>query len=287
MTGTITTPAIGTQLFIYTNILMFLLRFCAGPIEHRLSPLGLLFCCAVIACIGLVLLGNATGVILCVVAVTVYGIGKTFFWPTMLAVVSERFPRGGALTLGTIGGIGMLSAGLLGAPGIGFQLDFFPAQELTEKAPKTLDRYADEQPKSFYGIVSTRGLDGTKVGLLYLAGSEETFRRENMPEKAKEKGEKLDEMLAELKTSRDPTQRQLAADWPQTLLPYVNVDYPAIKEATLFGTHMTLLWTAAVPATMAVLYLLLLGYFRLQGGYKRLGVSQEAEEKSAAAPWEG
>ena len=40
--------------------------------------------------------------LLCCVAgaATVYGIGKTFLWPTMLGVVSERFPRGGALTLG-------------------------------------------------------------------------------------------------------------------------------------------------------------------------------------------
>ena len=49
----------------------------------------------------------------------VYALGKTFFWPTMLAVVSERFPRGGAVTLSAIGGVGMLSAGFLGAPGIG------------------------------------------------------------------------------------------------------------------------------------------------------------------------
>jgi hypothetical protein len=31
---------------------------------------------------------------------------------------------------------------------------------------------------------------------------------------------------------------------------------------------MALIWTAAVPAAMAVLYLLLLGYFKLIGGYK-------------------
>ncbi|HMC66137.1 MAG TPA: MFS transporter, partial [Gemmataceae bacterium] len=117
ITGTITASrGTGVLLFIYTNILMFTLRFFAGPIEHRLSPLGLLFSCAVIAAIGLLFLGNAVGVILCLLAVTVYGVGKTFFWPTMLAVVSERFPKGGAVTLSAIGGVGMLSAGFLGSP---------------------------------------------------------------------------------------------------------------------------------------------------------------------------
>ena len=82
-------------------------------VDYRLTPLGLLFTCAVVASCGLLLLGNATGVAMCLAAVTVYGFGKTFFWPTMLAVASERFPRGGAMTLGAIGGVGMLSAALV------------------------------------------------------------------------------------------------------------------------------------------------------------------------------
>jgi hypothetical protein len=60
---------------------------------------------------------------MCVIAATVYGIGKTFLWPTMLAVVSEQFPKGGAITIGAAGGVGMLAAGLLGGPGIGFLQD--------------------------------------------------------------------------------------------------------------------------------------------------------------------
>ena len=38
---------------------MFILRFFAGPIVHKISPLGLLFCSAVLGCIGLLLLGQA------------------------------------------------------------------------------------------------------------------------------------------------------------------------------------------------------------------------------------
>src|SRR5262249_41534699 len=109
--------ALGRLFFVSPSALMFTLRFFAGPIEHRLTPLGLLFACAVIASLGLFLLGNAEGLVLCLVAVTVYGVGKTFFWPTMLAVVSERFPRGGATTLGGIGGGGGLAPARAGARG--------------------------------------------------------------------------------------------------------------------------------------------------------------------------
>ena len=50
-----------------------------------------------------------------VLAATLYGIGKTFFWPTTLGVVAEQFPRGGALTLNAMGGMGMLGVGVIGA----------------------------------------------------------------------------------------------------------------------------------------------------------------------------
>ena len=52
----------------------------------------------------------------------------------MLAVVSEQFPRGGAITIGAIGGVGMLSAGLLGGPGIGFEQDYYASGKLKKDA---------------------------------------------------------------------------------------------------------------------------------------------------------
>ena len=95
----------GLFILLYTSILMFVLRFFAGPIVHRINPLGLLFVSAVVAAIGLYSLGSLAGAVTVMIAATIYGAGKAFFWPTMLAVVSERFPRGGALTLGAVGGV--------------------------------------------------------------------------------------------------------------------------------------------------------------------------------------
>src|SRR5262249_29585212 len=123
----------GLLLFVWTSGLMFILRFFAGPIVHQISPLGLLFVSALLVAAGLVLLGTVEGIAMIVLAATVYGLGKTFFWPTMLGVVSERFPRGGAVTLGMIGGIGMLSAGLLGGPGIGYNQDVLATYYLRDK----------------------------------------------------------------------------------------------------------------------------------------------------------
>jgi len=104
---------------IYTSAIMTVLRFFSGPIVHKLTPLGLLATCAGLATVGLMLLSVTTTLIAIFAAATLYGIGKTFFWPTTLGVVSEQFPKGGALTLNAIAGIGMLSVGIVGGPLIG------------------------------------------------------------------------------------------------------------------------------------------------------------------------
>src|SRR5207253_2827627 len=167
ITGTILeNKQYGLMLFIWTSGLMFVLRFFAGPIVHKISPLGLLFVSAVLACCGLLLLGHSNAALLCIVAATVYGFGKTFFWPTMLGVVSERFPRGGALTLGAMGGVGMLSAGLLGGPGIGYKQDYFATQEIQRLSPDAYARYKSDDTKSFLFFPAVAGLDGSKVAVL-------------------------------------------------------------------------------------------------------------------------
>lgn len=109
-------------ILVYTSFIMMMLRMFAGKIVHRISPLGLLATAAAIATCGLLFLSTAAGVMI-LVAATIYGIGKSFFWPTMLGVVSEQFPRGGALTLNGIAGVGMLGVGIVGAVFLGYIQD--------------------------------------------------------------------------------------------------------------------------------------------------------------------
>jgi MFS family permease len=170
-----TIPGKATLLFVYTSALMFVLRFFAGPIVEKINPLGLLLGSAVLACVGLYALGSVTAGAAILVAATVYGLGKTFFWPTMLGVVGEQFPRGGALTMGTIGGIGMLSAGLLGGPGIGYKQDYYASQYLQAKDPTLYEQYKAQDVSTFLMFPAVNGLDGAKVGELdaQLAGNAE------------------------------------------------------------------------------------------------------------------
>jgi MFS family permease len=255
ITGTImASPANGLLLFVYTSSLMFILRFFAGPIVEKISPLGLLAVSALFGAGGLTLLGNAQGAIMCIVAATVYGIGKTFLWPTMLAVVSEQFPKGGAITIGAAGGVGMLAAGLLGGPGIGFLQDSNASANLRQASAAVFERYRAPKENEFLWL-KTVGLDGAKVGVLE-DGGKEAQRALELLEKEQAKPETI------------ASQRELVSWWTDTASAVSAEDKPLVEEAGLFGGRQALKLTALVPATMFVCYLLLLGWFKMRGGYK-------------------
>jgi len=96
----------GILVLVYISGLMFVLRFFAGPIAHKISPVGLILGCAALASAGLFALSYAHNALTAFAAATVFGIGVCYFWPTMLGITSEQFPKGGALLLGVMGAIG-------------------------------------------------------------------------------------------------------------------------------------------------------------------------------------
>ncbi len=148
ITGLMSEPmkAIGQDagwVLVYTSAIMMVLRFFAGPIVHKLSPLGLLVVSAVLAIAGLYslsLTGSFTGkdaLLPVFAAATLYAFGKTFFWPTMLGVTSEQCPKGGALTLNALSGIGMIAVGVIGFPLIGAIQAKTTSSHLEANAPET------------------------------------------------------------------------------------------------------------------------------------------------------
>lgn len=122
----------GILVLVYITGLMAVLRQFAGSFVHKLSPPGLLFISAILAGVGLYWLSFAENLGMAIAAATVFALGVCFFWPTMLGVVSERIPKGGALALAMMGGIGMLASGMIASPLIGSAADTY----LKDKLPK-------------------------------------------------------------------------------------------------------------------------------------------------------
>ena len=223
ITGNLFTSEQGKALFLWTSLIMFALRFCAHFIENKLklSPVGLLCVCAILACVGLNLASGMQTFGMALVALGIYAVGKTFFWPTMLAVASDRFPRTGAVAISIMGGVGMLSAGLIGGPGLGYAKDRFSAETLKTTDAATYEQVKVTTPSKFLFFGEVNAIDGTKLSEAQKLKAEE----------------------------RTPAQK-------------------AIVDSSITGDRRTLKADAFIPASMALIYLLMLIYFKTIGGYK-------------------
>lgn len=236
ITGNLFSSQQGKWIFIWTSAIMFALRFSAHWIEKnlKLSPVGLLTICAALACVGLALSARIDSFGMALLALTVYALGKTFFWPTMLAVASDRFPRTGAVAISIMGGIGMLSGGMIGGPGLGYAKDRFAGEELARANPAAYAEYQSATPSQFLFFAPAHGLDGRKFGA-------------------------VSEKLA---AARD------TAGSPAAAYAVLTPTEKAVHDASIAGDRRTLRADAFIPAAMALIYLGLLLYFKSIGGYK-------------------
>ena len=228
ITGNLFTPTQGKILFIWTSAIMFGLRFCAEFIEKKVgSPIGLLVAAAVTACIGLYLASGMSSFLVALFALGIYALGKTFFWPTMLAVVGDRFPRSGAVAMSIMGGIGMLSAGLIGGPGLGYAKDRYTAENLKAANVAVYDANKASSESNYLFLAPVTAVDGQKLEAAKAAGEKGTDAQK------------------------------------------------AIVAANQAGDRATLRTDSFIPLTMALIYILLLFYFKSIGGYRALKIEEQ------------
>lgn len=166
ITGNLFTSEQGKFLFIWTSLIMFGLRFSAHFIESKLkiSPVGILLLSSLLAVVGLNMASGMQTFTVALIALGIYAVGKTFFWPTMLAVASDRFPRTGAVAISIMGGIGMLSAGLLGGPGLGYSKDRFAAEELKATNSALYEQVKSTSTSKFLIFSEVNAIDGKQLG---------------------------------------------------------------------------------------------------------------------------
>src|SRR5262249_50615030 len=120
----------GVLVLVWINGIMYLIRQLGAPVARRFTPVSLIACTAPIAAAGLWLFGQGQTAALAFAASALLAMGTAFWWPTMLGITSERFPRGGALALGVIGTAGSFSTALAG-PVMGWINDTYgPARVL-------------------------------------------------------------------------------------------------------------------------------------------------------------
>jgi fucose permease len=99
---------------VWINMVMYLMRQFGHNVSHKIAPTGLIAITAVLASFGLYMFSHASSVSAAFGWAAVFAIGIAFWWPTMLGITSERFPRTGALGLAVIGATGSISTALSG-----------------------------------------------------------------------------------------------------------------------------------------------------------------------------
>ncbi|MFS4493019.1 MFS transporter [Maribacter sp. 2308TA10-17] len=96
-------------------------RYFAGPLIHKLNPIGVLWMSAIITTLAVYSMSIAEGPMIYVSAI-LFALGVCYFWPTTIGFVSEYLPKTGALGMSLVGGAGMFATGMW-QPVIGSWLD--------------------------------------------------------------------------------------------------------------------------------------------------------------------
>jgi MFS family permease len=99
---------------VWINMVMYLMRQFGHGVSHRVAPTALIAVTAVVAAIGLYMFSHATTAASAFLWAAVFAMGIAFWWPTMLGITSERFPRSGALGLAVIGATGSFATAISG-----------------------------------------------------------------------------------------------------------------------------------------------------------------------------
>jgi MFS family permease len=219
---------------VLSAFIMMVLRFFAGVPLKFMTPPGLLLLSSVFSIIGLYLLSGAHGGMI-FLAFVLYAVGQTFYWPTVLGFVSERFPRGGAMTLNTVSALGLLTVGIFGFPFLGAVKDNFDARTIKKEVPALYEKY-EIPDQSFFGWK----YNSIKAGQVL---EDETFAAAETATDAEK--EVLNTAKTELKAKIDKSARR------------------------------TIRVAAALPLTMAIAFGLIILWFKSQGGYKPVELTSD------------
>ena len=124
---------------VLSAAIMMTLRFFAGIPLKFMSPPALLLVSSVFSILGLYAMSSVSGAMI-FGAFVLYAIGQTFYWPTMLGLVSEQFPKGGAMTLNTVSAMGLLTVGIFGSPFLGAVQDHYTTQTVIAQEAEMIEK---------------------------------------------------------------------------------------------------------------------------------------------------
>ena len=225
-------PAMGEHAgwaLVISAAIMMILRFFAGVPLKYLSPPALLLASSLCSVIGLFFLSVSSGFVV-FVAFVFFAVGQTFYWPTVLGLVSEQFPKGGAMTLNTVSAMGLLTVGIFGFPFFGAVQDHYDARTITTAVP---------------GLVQTIKTEGRTFGRS--EGKKPIFSQKSL-----------------FGVGYESINTEAVVAQPE----FPNEEKASLLVKLQETGRSTLRVAAILPALMAIAFALITLHFRSRGGYK-------------------
>lgn len=246
----------GTRVFVYTSLLMFGMRFFAGPLAHAFSPVGLLTGSSLLAAGGLYWLSFVDNRFSAFAAATVFGIGVAYFWPTMLGVTAERFPKGGALLLGLMGSFGNIAIYFV-LPQMGAIYDSYSVANL----PPAAQAYV------------AKGPEGKSVPLVKTPGPNDFSLSKILPTEISKRlypagAQSINQEALKLINKESPQGKAISND---------------VTVAEKVGAANAYRWVAVLPCVLVVVFGLIAIADKLRGGYRAEILISRAEENELFA----
>ncbi|MEX0770398.1 MAG: MFS transporter [Balneolaceae bacterium] len=261
----------GMLVFVWISGLMMVLRIFAGPFVERFSPTGMLLGASVLTGIGLFMFAFIeTGLVPLMLAGTVFACGVAFYFPTMVGLMSERFPKSGSLGIVLMIGLGFFAAGGTNAIMGGIADDYLPDALDEEQTVSVLEQVEERFPEHVQQAEAAAGDLDRLADLGYRAVDAQNVlnHTENALDYYRSNGE-LDgnltgNALRALLDAGIPQEEELTAEASQILRPADN-----------YGGRMSFFWVAPVAFLVAIVFLIMFINDKRQGGYKVVRLDEE------------
>ncbi|MEX2641044.1 MAG: MFS transporter [Balneolales bacterium] len=254
----------GMLVLVWISGLMMVLRMFAGPFVERFSPTGMLLGSSVLTGIGLLMFSYfETETFPLLVSATVFACGIAFCFPTLVGLMSERFPQAGSLGIVLLIGVGFFAAGGSNAM-MGEIADRYLPDALNEtQTVAVLEQVENRFPAYVAAAAAASGDPEALAGLGYRAADVRNA---------------LDPAVQALAYFRDTgelhgnyTGNALRAlldtglDQEEALIAEA---FTILRPADNYGGRMSFLWVAPIAFLVAVVFLVMFIRDKQQGGYR-------------------
>lgn len=260
----------GILVLVWISGLMMVLRLFAGTFVHTLSPTGMLLGASFLTGIGLLMFSFIeTGLFPLMIAATVFAVGVAFFMPTMVGLMSERFPKAGSLGIVLMIGLGLAASGT--ANGIMGQIaDRYLPDALDEQ--RTVALLEDVVATFPSDIQAAEAVSDDPDALAELG-----YRAVDVQNALNYVQDALDYYRANGELDGIATGNALRAvlDTGVENEAIMGEAFAILRPADNYGGRMSFLWVAPVAFVVGLIFLVMYFRDRKQGGYKIATLAEE------------